>query len=108
MVHLDGIKMFLKAVEPTLPKGVDCNKMEALLPYAYLFGLEKEWEAKMKISLAGATYRPNWYNGSHFSTRCFSNLHSTMSKACTRPSRSGSGGGGCSGGGCGGGGGGGR
>ena len=108
IAHLDGIKMFLKAVEPTLPKGADPNKLEELLPYAFLLGMEKEWEAKMKIALAGAAYKPTWYGGHHSSTRSFSNMHSTVSKSCTHPSRSGSGGGGHSGGGCGGGGGGGR
>ena len=108
IAHIDGIKMFLKAVEPTLPSGVNTGKMEELLPYAFLLGLEKEWEAKMKIALAGAVYKPTWYCGRHFSSRSFSNMQSTVSKSCTRPSKSGSGGGGFSGGGFGGGGGGGR
>ena len=107
IAHLDGIKMFLNAVGPTLPKEVDFNKMEALLPYAFLLGLEKKWEAKMKLATAGALYRPNWFNG-RFSSRRFGNLHGTLSKACVRPARSGFGRGGFSGGGFGGGGGGGR
>ncbi|MBR1778413.1 MAG: DUF2207 domain-containing protein [Alphaproteobacteria bacterium] len=107
-VHLDGIKMFLKAVDPTLPKGVNYEKMEALLPYAFLFGLEKEWESKMKTLLAGEMYKPSWYNGHHFTMGSCKSLHSTVSKSCTRPSKSGSRGGGFSGGGFGGGGGGGR
>ena len=108
IAHLDGIKMFLKAVEPTLPGSINQNRMEELLPYAFLLGLEKEWEAKMKTALAGAAYKPTWYSGRHFSAHSFNNMHSTVSRSCTRPSRSGSGGGGHSGGGHGGGGGGGR
>ena len=108
IAHLDGIKMFLKAVEPTLPKEVDFQKMEALLPYAVLFGMEKEWDEKMKIVTAGTTYRPDWYGGHHFSSRSLDAFHSVVSTSCTPPSRSGSGGGGFSGGGFGGGGGGGR
>ncbi len=108
IAHLDGIKMFLKAVEPTLPKEVDFNKMESLLPYAVLFGLEKEWEEKMKIVSAGSAYRPEWYSGHRFSSHSLNTFHSVVSTSCTPPSRSGSGGGGFSGGGFGGGGGGGR
>ena len=108
IARLDGIKMFLKAVEPTLPQGVDFDKMEALLPYAVLFGLEKEWNEKMKLVSAGTAYRPDWYGGRLFTSRNLGTIHSVVSTSCTPPSRSGSGGGGCSGGGFGGGGGGGR
>lgn len=108
ITHLDGIKMFLKAVEPTLPEEVDFNKMEALLPYAVLFGLEKEWSKKMKQIVAGASYRPDWYGGRAFSFHNLDTFHSVVSTSCTPPSRSGSGGGGGCGGGFGGGGGGGR
>ncbi|MBR1945378.1 MAG: DUF2207 domain-containing protein [Alphaproteobacteria bacterium] len=107
IAHLDGIKMFLKAVGPTLPKEADINKMEALLPYALMLGLEKEWETKMKLVLHGQAYLPDWFNG-RFSANCFSSLNTTLSKAGTPPVRSGSKGGGFSGGGFGGGGGGGR
>ncbi|MBR1778412.1 MAG: DUF2207 domain-containing protein [Alphaproteobacteria bacterium] len=106
IAHLDGIKMFLKTVEPTLPDKVDFNSMEELLPYAFLLGLEKEWEAKIKL-VAGTAYQPQWFKG-HFSMNGFGNLHATLSKAGIRPIRSGLGGRGFSGGGFGGGGGGGR
>ena len=106
IAHLDGIKMFLKAVSPTLSKEIDFNKMEALMPYAFLLGLGKEWEAKMKLATETA-YQPDWFNG-RFSMNRFGHLNFTLSKACTRPIRSGSGSRGFSGGGFGGGGGGGR
>lgn len=107
IAHLDGIKMFLDAVGPTLPKDIDFDKMEALLPYAFLLGLEKEWEAKMK-RMTGNTYQPAWFDG-RFSTNRFSYLKTTLLKAGSpRPVRSGIGRFGCVGGGFGGGGGGGR
>ena len=106
IAHLDGIKMFLKAVEPTLPEEVDFNKMEALLPYAFLLGLEKEWEAKIKLA-TGTAYCPDWFNG-RLSMHKFGCLNTTLSQACTPPIRSRLKYGGFSGGGFGGGGGGGR
>ncbi|MBR1945379.1 MAG: DUF2207 domain-containing protein, partial [Alphaproteobacteria bacterium] len=75
---------------------------------AVLFGLEKEWEEKIKIVSAGTAYRPDWYGGHNFSFRIINTFLSVVSTSCTPPSRSGSGGGGHSGGGFGGGGGGGR
>ena len=116
IAHLDGIKMFLKATDPSSTKEVDFKKMESLLPYAFLLGLKKQWEAKMKQILEGATYQPDWYDDKHFSARSFDKIHSCVSKACASPhvsdgssrSHSGSDGGGHSGGGFGGGGGGGR
>lgn len=108
IAHLDGIKMFLKAVEPTFPKGVDYNKMEALLPYAVILGLEDEWEQKMTAILGGAAYKPHWYGRRRFTARALTGISSVVTKSCTPPSRSGSRGGGFSGSGFGGGGGGGR
>lgn len=106
--HIDGIKMFLKAVDTGIPAPVDCAKMERLLPYAVLFGLEKEWEDKMRRLTDMARYNPSWYSGGRFRAADFGGFNSCASTACAPPSRSGSGGGGCSGGGFGGGGGGGR
>ena len=108
IAYMDGVKMFLTAMDPTLVKQVDFNKMEALLPYAYLFGLEKEWEAKMKIVMANREYNPSWYHGHAFNVRNIGKMSSSLNKAGTPPSHSGSKGGGHSGGGFGGGGGGGR
>ncbi len=106
--HIDGIKMFLKAVDTGISTPVDCAKMERLLPYAVLFGLEKEWENKMRRLTDMTQYRPSWYSGGRFHASDFGGFSSCASTACTPPSRSGSNGGGCSGGGFGGGGGGGR
>lgn len=106
--HIDGIKMFLKAVDTNIPTPVNCAKMERLLPYAVLFGLEKEWEDKMRRLTDMAQYRPSWYSGNCFRAADFGGFNSCAATACAPPSHSGSGGGGCSGGGCGGGGGGGR
>ena len=107
IAHLDGIKMFLEAVEPTRPEEIDFNKMEALMPYAFLLGLEKKWEEKMK-RMTGNAYRPD-FNG-RFSSNEFNQLNATLCKACvSRPVfRPGLSRFGCSGGGFGGGGGGGR
>ena len=102
IAHLDGIKMFLEAIEPTRPEGIDFNKMEALMPYAFLLGLEKKWEEKMK-RMTGNAYRPD-FNG-RFSSNEFNKLNATLCKACvSRPVfRSGLSRFGCSGGGGGGG-----
>lgn len=106
--HTDGIRMFLKAVDTGIPAPVDCAKMERLLPYAVLFGLEKEWENKMRRLTDMTRYAPSWYSGGRFGASDFGGFNSCVSTACAPPSRSGSGGGGFSGGGFGGGGGGGR
>ncbi len=106
--HTDGVRMFLKAVDTGIPAPVDCAKMERLLPYAVLFGLEKEWENKMRRLTDMTRYAPSWYSGGRFRASDFGGFNSCTSTACAPPSRSGSGGGGFSGGGFGGGGGGGR
>ncbi|MEO6533737.1 MAG: DUF2207 domain-containing protein [Pseudolysinimonas sp.] len=90
---------------------------EKLLPYAVLFGLEKEWSAE--LAKYYGTTSPDWYSGSMdgFNVAAFSTgiaAFSTVSASTTSSSSSsgfsssgGSGGGGSSGGGGGGGGGGG-
>lgn len=108
IAHVDGIKMFLKAVQTDLPAEVNFDKMEKLLPYAVLLGLEKEWDEKMRRITDVMNYRPEWYSENTFSAVYFHGLQSTVTACCIRPSSSGSGGGGFSGGGFGGGGGGGR
>ena len=108
LAHMNGLKMFMQAVHREYPKEIDFNKMEKLLPYAILFGLEKDWIEKMKKMTASFDYQPDWYRGSRpFSYRCMRSLSSSVSSA-TAPRSSGSRGGGFSGGGFGGGGGGGR
>ena len=108
IAHIDGIKMFLKAVQTGLPAEVNFDKMEKLLPYAILLGLEKEWNEKMQQMTDSIHFQPSWYSGHTFSATRFNALRSNVRASCSRPSRSGSGGGGFSGGGFGGGGGGGR
>ncbi|SFS14747.1 Predicted membrane protein [Microbacterium sp. cf046] len=82
---------------------------EYLLPYAVVFGQEKQWAEQLAV-LYGPENSPGWYAGSHgFSAGSFSSGISTLSasSASSSSSSGGSGGGGSSGGGGGGGGGGG-
>ena len=107
IAHLDGIKMFLKEINSFHSEEINFNKMEALLPYAFLFGMEKEWAEKIK-QMTGNAYQPDWLD-KRFSVKNFDSLKTTLSKAIApRPFCSGLSRFGCSGGGFGGGGGGGR
>jgi uncharacterized membrane protein len=119
LAEKDRIK-FLQSPETVEKIGVTDNaKMiklyEALLPYAILFGMEKEW-AKQFADLYSQGSQPSWYSGqSAFNglalSSALSNFNSVAASSFTAPSSSsGSGfssGGGFSGGGGGGGGGGG-
>lgn len=106
--HMDGLKMFMKAVHQDYPKELSFEKMEKLLPYALLFNIEKEWIEKLEKMTDAAVYSPSWYKGrGRFNARCLSGISSSMTSATTSMS-SGRRGGGFSGGGGGGGGGGGR
>ena len=111
--HLEGMKKFMTAVHQDFPKEASFEKMDRLLPYAVLFGIEKEWVEKTERMIAGTTYAPSWY----VSTRPFSSsdvclMREFVFSALTPPpsvsSSGGASGGGFSGGGFGGGGGGGR
>lgn len=128
--HLKGLEMYMKLAEADRIKflqspetaekiNVNDNKQmvklyEKLLPYAVLFGIEKDW-AKQFADLYGAGQSPSWYSGSMaFNAAMFSNAISNFNSAAVTsfapPSNSGSSGfsgGGFSGGGGGGGGGGG-
>jgi uncharacterized membrane protein YgcG len=81
---------------------------EALLPYAVVFGQEKQWAEELAV-LYGDQGTPVWYSGSSgFNAAAFSAGIGTLSTSTSASSSSGgSGGGGSSGGGGGGGGGGG-
>ncbi len=82
---------------------------EVLLPYAVVFGQEKQWAQHLAV-LYGEGNSPGWYAGSHgFSAGSFSAGISSLSasSASSSSTSGGSGGGGSSGGGGGGGGGGG-
>ncbi|MET0736279.1 MAG: DUF2207 domain-containing protein [Microbacterium sp.] len=125
--HLEGLKIFIEWAEADRirmlqsPLGaervpVDVNDprqmldlYEKLLPYAVVFGQEKEW-AKHLAVLYGAGNSPGWYSGtSGFNAGSFSSGISTLSASTASSSSTsgGSSGGGSAGGGGGGGGGGG-
>lgn len=101
--HVDGIKMFLNAVQ-LYPTSFD--DMEKLMPYAILLDMEKQFDEKMK-NFAGMRNQeqPSWYH----SRPDFRRFGRALSSASSQSSSSSSGhSGGSSGGGRGGGGGGGR
>lgn len=124
--HLLGLKEFIEWAEADrirmlqspqgaerVPFDVDDPRVmlklyESLLPYAVVFGQEKEW-AKQLAVLYDTTGSPGWYAGaSGFNAVAFSSGISSLSSASSASSSSGgSSGGGSAGGGGGGGGGGG-
>ncbi|MBH0025272.1 DUF2207 domain-containing protein [Salinibacterium sp. SWN248] len=130
--HLEGLKLYIRLAEADRlrmlqsPEGALRERNEAtgntdvlkvyekLLPYAVLFGLEKEWSTELGRYYADSS--PDWYRGSGgFNAVIFassiSNFSTTVASSYSGSSSSsssgGSGGGGSSGGGGGGGGGGG-
>ncbi len=132
--YLEGLKMYIKVAETDRlrmlqsPEGalkldatLDVNDprqlvklYERVLPYAILFGLEKDWNNQLGQYYETLNQSPDWYQGNNvaFNAVVFANAMSSFSSAATysNPSSSssgGSGGGGFSGGGGGGGGGGG-
>jgi uncharacterized membrane protein YgcG len=125
--HLKGLKVFIEWAEADRirmlqsPQGAervpidttDSRTMlrlyEALLPYAVVFGQEKDWAQQLAV-LYGAGGSPVWYAGtSGFNASSFSSGISTLSSSTASSSSTsgGSSGGGSAGGGGGGGGGGG-
>lgn len=131
--YLKGLKMYISVAEEERlrmlqsPEGVskvhvdtaDPKKLvklyERVLPYAILFGQEKEWNKHIGNYYASAGESPSWYHGASlgaFNAAAFSSSLSNMttsisSSGASYSSSSGSSGGGFSGGGGGGGGGGG-
>ncbi|MFE1644012.1 DUF2207 domain-containing protein [Microbacterium sp. P01] len=125
--HLQGLKVFMEWAEADRirmlqsPAGAERRPVdtgdprqmldlyETLLPYAVVFGLEKQWAERLAV-LYGPDYTPTWYYGTGgFSAAAFSSGIGTLSAtASSSSSTSGgsSGGGGAGGGGGGGGGGG--
>jgi len=122
--HLLGLKLFIEWAEADRirmlqsPSGaervpVDVNDprqklklYEALLPYAVVFGQEKQWSAQLAV-MYGSTATPYWYVGTGaFDASAFSSGIATLSAAASSSSSTsgGSGGGGSAGGGGGGGG----
>lgn len=125
--HLKGLKEFIEWAEADRirmlqsPMGAERVRVdpsdrtqmlklyEALLPYAVVFGQEKEWAEHLAV-LYGEGNSPGWYSGSHgFSAGSFSAGIGSLSasSASSSSTSGGSSGGGSSGGGGGGGGGGG-
>ena len=125
--HLQGLKVFIEWAEADRirmlqsPLGAERQRIdtndprqmlrlyEVLLPYAVVFGQEKEWAEQLAV-LYGADGSPSWYTGSSgFHAAAFaSGIGSLSSSASASSSTSGgSSGGGSAGGGGGGGGGGG-
>lgn len=132
--YLEGLKLYIGVAEAerlamlqspggaekvaTVVDGMDSAQLiklyERVLPYAVLFGQEKEWNKQLGQYYETANTSPEWYSGHSavFNAAVFSsamNGFSTSSSAASSysSSSSGSGGGGFSGGGGGGGGGGG-
>ncbi len=125
--HLLGLKEFIEWAEAdrirmlqspqgaervqvdTTDRRVILRLYEALLPYAVVFGQEKDWARELAV-LYGPGASPTWYAGSGgFDAASFSSGISTLSSSTASSSSTsgGSGGGGSAGGGGGGGGGGG-
>mgnify|MGYP001296042242 CR=1 FL=1 len=131
--YLEGLKMYISVAETERlkmlqsPEGaekvqVDGNDpkqlvklYEKVLPYAMLFGKEKEWNKQLGQYYESTQTQPDWYTGAHaaaFSAAAFSSsmnglTTSISSTGASSSSSGGSSGGGFSGGGGGGGGGGG-
>lgn len=131
--YLEGLKMYIKVAETERlkllqsPEGAEkvgildakdpkqlVKLYEKVLPYAILFGQEKEWNNQLGKYYESISTQPDWYSGSSaaFNAASFSSAISGFSTASSYTSASsstgGSSGGGSSGGGGGGGGGGGR
>lgn len=129
--HAEGLKLYMATAEadrikmmqsPNAPYNMSAEPkrtvelFEKLLPYAVVFGIEKEWAKEFKDIYSKP---PEWYSGSHVSSfnagyiagALSSGMGTQMANAFVSPSSSGGsgfgGGGGFSGGGGGGGGGGG-
>jgi len=132
--YLEGLKMYIKVAEKDRikmlqsPEGaekidvsVDVNDprqlvklYERVLPYAILFGQEKDWNKQLGQYYEASNQSPDWYQGNNmiFNAAIFSSAMNSFNTAATYSSPTsstsgGSGGGGFSGGGGGGGGGGG-
>ncbi len=130
--YLKGLEMYIKLAEVDRlrvlqsPAGAEKTPVntddtaqivklyERVLPYAVLFGLEKEWANELAIQYSQTSSQPDWYSGSGaFNAAIFASSIGSFTSTATNfsaPSNSGSSGfgGGFSGGGGGGGGGGGR
>lgn len=132
--YLDGLKLYIGVAETDRlnmlqsPEGAEkvgavsqdtpkklVKLYEKVLPYAVLFGNEKEWGRQLGVYYENAGYSPEWYSGANMSAFNAAAMTSALSSFTTATSYTsasssssgGSSGGGSSGGGGGGGGGGG-
>lgn len=131
--YLEGLKMYISVAEVERlkllqsPEGAEkvhvsstdpkqlVKLYEKVLPYAMLFGQERQWNKRLGEYYEASHTQPDWYTGTHmaaFSAAAFSSSMSSLttsidSSGATSSSSGGSSGGGSSGGGGGGGGGGG-
>lgn len=127
--YLQGLKMYIEVAEEERikmlqsPDGADKVKevangtegaqliklYERVLPYAVLFGQEKQWNKQLGRYYEAANTNPDWYAGHNalFNAAVFSSAMNSFSQASSYASSSSSGSGGSSGGGFSGGGGGG-
>lgn len=126
--YLDGLKQYISVAETERikqlqsPEGaakvgdidVDNPKQliklyERVLPYAVLFGQEKEWNKQIGLYYESAGTQPSWYSGNNttFNAAVFATAMSNFSTSASYSSASSSSSGGSSGGGFSGGGGGG-
>lgn len=119
--NIEGFKHYLKVAERYRLQNLTPEIFEKFLPYAMIFGVEKQWSKNFESI---ATQPPNWYSGgsaglysstpgmgggfsaSVFSTSFATSFSSAFASSGGGGSSGGSGGGGSSGGGGGGGGGG--
>lgn len=123
--HLEGLKSYIQLVEAERlqvlqsPEGAQTNPVdtndkqqivklyEELLPYAVLFGQEKQWSRQLSVYYNEARTAPTWYSGaSGFNASGFASSVNSFTSSASSGSSGFSGGG--AGGGGGGGGGGGR
>lgn len=133
--YLEGLKLYIKVAEQerikmlqspegaekaaSIAGGTDPAQLvklyERVLPYAVMFGQEKQWSRQLGAYYENVGAQPDWYSGNNavFNAAVFSSAMNSFSTSTTTytssssSSSSGSGGGGSSGGGGGGGGGGG-
>ncbi|MFA5080565.1 MAG: DUF2207 domain-containing protein [Candidatus Paceibacterota bacterium] len=106
--YMLGLKKYISVAEAERIKFHNAPEknpkhFEELLPYAIMFGLEKEWAKKFE----GLNYNPSWYSGGNYSAfnavvfaSSINDINNSVSSAI---STAGSGGSGFSGGGAGGG-----
>lgn len=100
--YLEGLEMYIKIGEEERlqilqsPQGAsrevidikDTSQVirlyERLLPYAILFGLEKEWGKVLEIKYGDNSTSPEWYQGDAFNAVAFGSAMSGFSSSITK------------------------